>query len=67
MSTKASLKNGYDIKDQLKKDGWKWDAGQKAWIEYFSDDMTAEDVERYVRQIPGIRNRGDFSIDVTSC
>jgi hypothetical protein len=53
----------YTIRAALKAGGWKWDASRKAWYK----DAAWEDpgsVEMWVRLLPGVRNRGSFSVEL---
>ena len=53
----------YTIRAALKRGGWRWDGEKKAW---FKDAAWEDpgDVERWVRLLPGVRNRGSFSVQI---
>lgn len=53
----------FRFKAQLKSNGWKWDADRRAW--YMTDNWTSEGhVESRIRGYGGIRNRGNFIIEL---
>lgn len=55
----------YMIKDKLTGYvGAKWNPVRKAHILEVDDDATPDSVERQIRNAPGIRNRGNFTIEI---
>lgn len=52
----------FQVRARLK-DYWTWDARRKVWTLPVDDTDTPETIMRqYVRNLPGIRNRGDFTV-----
>ena len=57
------LGDTYCIKNALKSFKWKWNQERKAW--YFDWEWEDEaDVMMWVRGLPGVRNRGTFSVEL---
>lgn len=55
----------YTIRGPLKAAGWKWDAEKKAW--YMDADWDNEaHVAMRVHALPGVRNRGSYSVELQS-
>jgi len=64
--TKLAILSGntFQFRDRLKA-YWTWDAARKVWTMPVEDTDTPESILRqYVRQLPGIRNRGDFAVTI---
>lgn len=55
----------YTIRAALKAGGWKWDASRKAW--YMDGEWASEEhVAMRVHALPGVRNRGSYSVELQS-
>jgi hypothetical protein len=58
----------FRFKDQLKADGYSWDAAKKAWYCEYEDRpgrvVTQELAISNVRGLPGIGNRGNFVAEI---
>lgn len=54
----------YPVKDRLRKAGYRWIADRKAWAINYEEPVTPARAIDLVRQVPGIRNRGNFSASV---
>lgn len=57
----AVIHGGFTIKDALKKYGFQWDAKRKVWT-YTSDWKDEAEVKTVVKRIPGVGNRGNYTI-----
>ena len=53
----------YTIRAALKAGGWKWDPDRKAWYKD-GEWESKDDVAMRVRLLPGVRNRGSFSVEL---
>lgn len=66
-TTKIAVLTGqtYDYRRPLQAGGWKWDAPRKAWTRAVAEGDTEQWImSRYVRALNGIRNRGEFKIEI---
>jgi hypothetical protein len=55
----------YDLRNALKRGGWRWDKEAKAWTASYEEEVTAEEIVSELRRTDGIRNRvGRLSVEV---